>query len=141
MRDGGRRKHNDVVNPEQFEGRISFMSMFNDINWTKKGNSSECFSHSEKVKDYGRMCPRGLWSFVSPGEENKWCGTHTYKPEGQWNEIADVMVEKSKESGHPIFRGISALNRGMEDVRFTSLRNFRIQSSQFRTIHSANQLS
>ena len=31
------------VNPEQFEGRTNFMSMFDDILWTKKGNSSECF--------------------------------------------------------------------------------------------------
>ena len=27
------------INPEQFERRILFMSMFNDTNWTKNGNS------------------------------------------------------------------------------------------------------
>ena len=31
------------TNPEQFGGRIVFMSMFNDIDWTKKQNSTECF--------------------------------------------------------------------------------------------------
>ena len=31
-----------------------FMSMFNDMDWTKKDNSTECFSNSEKVKNYAR---------------------------------------------------------------------------------------
>ena len=30
------------TNPEQFEGIIPFMSMFNDIDWTQNGNSAEC---------------------------------------------------------------------------------------------------
>ena len=34
-------KHRQM-NPEEFEGRILFMSMFNDIDWTKNGNCSEC---------------------------------------------------------------------------------------------------
>ena len=37
----------------------------------------------------------------------------TCKPEGQWNETADVMLNNIKESAHPVFRGISALNRGV----------------------------
>ena len=28
---------------EEFEDRIIFMSIFNDIDWTKKGNYDECF--------------------------------------------------------------------------------------------------
>ena len=32
--------------------RIIFMSMFNDIDWTKKGNDGICISNAEKVKDY-----------------------------------------------------------------------------------------
>ena len=37
------------VNPEQFEDRIIFMSMFDDMDRTKRGNSAECFV-SEEVK-------------------------------------------------------------------------------------------
>ena len=78
-------------------------------------------------------------------EKKKKCyGTHTYKPEGQWNKTADVMLENFKESGHPIFRGISALNR--RERRGGRCRiHFTVESPNaqllFRTIHSANQLS
>ena len=58
------------------------MSMCNDIDWTRKGNSSDCASNSEKVIDYAKWFPRGHWSFLGSGEENKWYGTHTFQPEG-----------------------------------------------------------
>ena len=35
------------INPEQFEGRILFMSMFYDIDWTQNGNSFCCISNSK----------------------------------------------------------------------------------------------
>ena len=39
--------------PEEFEDRIIFMSMFNNIDWTSNGNYKECFfSNSELVIDY-----------------------------------------------------------------------------------------
>ena len=111
------------INPEQFAGRILFVSMFNDVDWTKR-NSSDCVSNSEKVRDFARRFPRGHWTLFGPGEESEWYGTHIYKPEGEGNEVADLVVDNIKESGHPTFRGISALNRGIlkrkvEDLRFT----------------------
>ena len=33
--------------PEEFEDRSVFMSMFNDIDWTQKESSNECFSKSD----------------------------------------------------------------------------------------------
>ena len=70
----------------------------------------------------------------------------TYKPEGQWNKLADVIVEIFKESGHPIFRGISALNRGtLKSKGGRCTIHFSAESSNtellFRTVHSANQPS
>ena len=113
--------------PEQFEDRIIFMSIFNDVDRTKRGNSDECFSNSEQVKNCAKRLPRGHWSFLGPGKKEKWHGTHTHKSEGKWNSIAAEMVEHFKESGHPFFRGISALNRGVRKRkggrRFTSRRN------------------
>ena len=100
------------TNPEQFEGRILFMSMFNDIDWTQKGNSSDCLSNSEKIKKHATRFPRGHWSFLGPREENKWYGMHTYKPEGKWDEVADV-AEKFKESGHSIFPFVCEPNKGI----------------------------
>ena len=36
------------VEPEKFTDRIIFMSIFNDIDWTRKGNDGICISNSEK---------------------------------------------------------------------------------------------
>ena len=57
------------TSPEEFEDRIVFMSMFNDIDWTKKGNYNECFSNSEKVSDFAKRFPLGHWSFLCRGDE------------------------------------------------------------------------
>ena len=40
------------IEPERFTDRIIFMSMFNDIDCTKKGNDGICIANSEKVKDH-----------------------------------------------------------------------------------------
>ena len=53
--------------PEEFE-RI-FRSMFNDIDWTKKGNL-QWMSTSEKIRDFAKRCPWGHWSFLCLGEED-----------------------------------------------------------------------
>ena len=95
-----------------FSQDMQHCSFFNDIDWTTKGHSTECFSNSDKVKNYKRRFQHGPWSFFGPGEEETWYGTHTYKPEGQWNATVDVMVDNCKDSGHPAFRASSALDRG-----------------------------
>ena len=88
--------------PEEFEDRIIFMSTFNDIDWTQKGNYKECFPNSHRVKDFAKRFPLGHWSVLGPGEEKeKWYGTDNYKPEGQWNTTADVMVADFTDRGHP----------------------------------------
>ena len=97
---------------EEFEDRIIFMSMFNDVDWTVNGNYTECFSNSEMVRDHARKIPLRQWSFKGPGEEEKWCGMQNYTPEGQWNTAADVTVANFKDSGHLFFRASSALDRG-----------------------------
>ena len=52
--------------PEQFEGRIIFMSMFNDIVW-KEDKAEKCKRISHEVVKYARRIPRGHWSFLGPG--------------------------------------------------------------------------
>ena len=53
------------TDPEEFEDRIIFMSMFQRY-WLNKENSTECFSNSEKVKNYAVRFPLGNWSFLRP---------------------------------------------------------------------------
>ena len=57
------------MNPEQVEGRVIFMSMFNGIDWTNNGNSEVCIWNSERVSDYAKKFQRGYWSFLGLGED------------------------------------------------------------------------
>ena len=122
------------INSELLKGRIIFMSTFNDIDWTKEIQSVRGIPNKSGTTQNGFSVDTVI---LGPRDEDKWYGTHTCKPEGKWNTIAENMVEDFKETGHPVFRGISALNRGTEKKRFkmykkfTSLRNLRIQSCCF----------
>ena len=59
--------------------------MFNDIDWTKKGNAGICILNTEKIKEYAKMFSQGHWTFLGPGNEKKWHGTLLYTPEGKWD--------------------------------------------------------
>ena len=54
----------------------------------------------------------GHWSFLGPGSETKWNATDTFKPGGEWDRVAELMMNDLRESGHPIFPATSALDRG-----------------------------
>ena len=56
--------------------------------------------------------PLGHWSFLEPGSEKKWYGTYDCKLDGSWDRTAEKMLLNFAGSGHPIFRGTSALKRG-----------------------------
>ena len=131
---------------EKFTDRIIFMSMFNDIDWTRKGNDGICISNSEKVKTYAKRFSQGHWTFLCPGDEKKWYGTLHYTPEGKWDTTATQMVERCKDTGHPEIKSISALSRGIlkkKNNRDTIHFNADASNTEllFRIIHSVNQLS
>ena len=87
------------------------MSMFNDIDRTMEGNEETCISNSEKVKTYVQRFSQGHW--FGPGDEKKWYGNRNYKPEGKWDSVASQMVQRFKDTDHPVFRNVSALSRGI----------------------------
>ena len=131
------------INPEKLEGRNIFMSMFNDA---MEGNSDACISNSREVSDCAKKFQRGHWSFVGPGDEEKWYETCVYKPEGKWNQQADQMIASFAQSGHPVFRGTSALSRGtLKRKPGRNTLHFTADSGNIdlimRTTRSANQLS
>ena len=69
-------------------------------------------ANSENVVEDARIFAHGHWSFLGPGTQNDWYGSHTYKPNGEWDRFAeDVMIHFS-DSGHSVYRGSSALERG-----------------------------
>ena len=102
------------IEPQHCEGRIIFMSMLSDIGWTKKGNSENCIQNSEQVKNYAKRFSRGHWSFQGPGEvENGTERTPTNLKENAIPSQKKKMWDISKETAHPVFKGVSALNRGI----------------------------
>ena len=89
------------------------MSMFNDIIWRIKDNEQECIANATLVSVFAKRFPAGRWSLLGLGSENKWYSTYNEGPRGEWNRVADLMMIKFRESGHPVFRATSPLSRGM----------------------------
>ena len=55
--------------PENFTGRIIFMSMFNDISWRSRDNEKECESNARLVSLFARRFGAGQWSSLGPCSE------------------------------------------------------------------------
>ena len=98
--------------PENFTGRIIFMSVFNDISCGSRDNEKECESNAQLVSLYAKRFGIGQWSFLGPGSEKKWYSISADGPQGEWDTMADKMMLEFAESGHPIFRATSPLSRG-----------------------------
>ena len=101
------------VEPENFTGRITFMSMFKDIPCGSKDNENECESSAQLVSLHAKRFSPGQWSFLGPGSEKKWYSTHEYKPQGEWDRVAEQMMLTFAESKHPVFRATSPLSTGV----------------------------
>ena len=135
------------VEPEDFTGRIIFMSMFNDISWGSQDNEQECELSAKLVSIYAKRFSPGRWSFLGPGSEKKWCSTHESKPQGEWSRVAELMMSKFGESGHPVFRSTSPLSRGVPKSKGGGKLSIHFCADEgtietvFRTIISVNQLS
>ena len=103
---------NRMGEPEQFQGRIIFMSMFNDIICGITNNEKECIANSTLVSLFAKRFPAGHWSFLGPGSEKKWYSSFNERPQGEWSRVAELMMIKFGESGHPVFRATSPMSRG-----------------------------
>ena len=55
--------------PENFTGRMIFMSMFNDISCGSKDNAKECLANAKLVSLYAKRFGTGQWSFLGAGSE------------------------------------------------------------------------
>ena len=50
--------------------------------------------------------------FLGLDQKGNWYGTHSYKSNGVWDGVVVDMIVNFSDSGHPVFRGSSALERG-----------------------------
>ena len=78
--------------------------------------------------------------------EKKWWRTHNCTLEGKWCSTATQTVNRFEESGHPVFKSISALSRGVlkrKNNRNTTHFTADAPNTEllYGTIHSAKQLS
>ena len=67
-----------------------------------------------------RLCLkiRARTLFLGLGLEKKWYGTHIYKPNVEWDDVADIMMINFSESGRPVFSWIQCFGkRRLEEQR------------------------
>ena len=132
--------------PVEFSGLIIFMSMFNDISWWSQDNEQECNANADFFSIFAQRFPQGRWSFLGPGSEKKWYSTSEDSPQGEWDRVADLMMIKFWESGHPVFRSTSPLSRGTLKNKFGRQLSIHFCDDEgtivtvFRTIISAQYL-
>ena len=98
--------------PENFTGRIIFMSMFNDISCGSSDNEEECMLNAKLVSLYAKRFGKGQWSFIGPASEKKWYCISEDSPQGEWDNMAERMLLEFAESGCLIFRATTPLSRG-----------------------------
>ena len=132
--------------PENFTGRILFMSMSNDISCDKKVNEEECLANAGVVKVLARKFGVGQWSFIGPGSEKKWYSAEN-SPQGAWDHIADDMLLEFAESGHPTFRATTPLSKNILKSKGHGKLSIHFAADEltietiFRIFISVNQLS
>ena len=111
-----------------------------------KGNKDECLASAEVVKVLARRFGIGQWSFIGPGSEKKWYSAEN-SPQGAWDHVAEEMLLKFAESGHPIFRSTTPLSRGKLKSKGKGKVSIHFSADQgtvdtiYRIILSVNQLS
>ena len=133
--------------PENFTGRIMFMSMFNDISCGSKDNEQECVANAKLVSLDAKRIGKGQWWFIGRGSEKKWCCISEDCPQGEWDNMAERILLEFAESGCPIFRATSPLSggrlksKGHGKLSIHYAADLETIETMFRIIFSANQLS
>ena len=92
-----------------------------------------------------KICEKKHWAFIGPRSEEKWFRGYNYKPDGRWDSIASIMVKDFGEQDTPVFKGTSALTRGItrrkksKDTIHDNGESSNVELL-YRIIHSVNQL-
>ena len=120
--------------------------MFNDISCDRYDNKNECLKNADFVKTFAERFGIGQWSFIGPGSEKKWYPSEN-SPQGAWDHVAEEMLLKFAESGHPIFRATAPLSRGQLKSKGKGKVSIHFSADPdtvdtiYRIILSVNQLS
>ena len=121
-----------------------------DVQWHHMGIWRQwtwCIANATLVTSFAYRFPAGRWSILGPGSEKKWYSTYNDRPQGEWDRVAELMMIKFRESGHPVFRATSPLSRGTLKSKGRGKLSIHFCADEgtietiFRTIISVNQLS
>ena len=132
---------------ENFTGKITFMSMFNDnLMVIKRQQERMRFKCSTRFSICKKIRSRTMVISLSWFREKKWYSISEDSPQGDWDKTEKMMVTLA-ESGHPVFRVTSPLSRsqlkskggGKLSIHYCA--DLESITTVFRTITSVNQLS
>ena len=107
------------ISPSELQARITFMSLFNDIEPWKNQNESKCVHSAAEVASSAREFAQGLWSLRGLGDEDKWYGTvHTVVDEDEFGSepvknlphCVDVVQPSAEDAS------VCELNLSFDDV-------------------------
>ena len=98
-----RRFKDKMGDPPQFQGRIIFMSMFNDIIWRSENNERECIANVTLVTFFAKRFPARRWSFLGLGSEKKWYSTFNERPRREWDRVAELLMDQIQRKRIPSF--------------------------------------
>ena len=79
------------------------MSMFNDIIWRTKDNERECIADATLVSLFAKKDFQQDVGHSSDLDQKRSGSTYKERPRGEWDRVADLMMIKFRESGHPVF--------------------------------------
>ena len=82
-------------NPESSEDRIMIMSMVDDIELTKKGNTETCLHTAEELAAFAPKFKPRHWCFRWPPSEKTWCNGNHNERRGQWDSAASQMGDSA----------------------------------------------
>ena len=124
------------------------MSMFNDMSWGSRDNKIKCESNVKLVSLFARTFGARQWAIPRSWFQRK-SGLLSVKKVHKENgtKIAELVMFKFGESGHPVFRYTSPMSRGMLRSKGGGKLSIRFCADEgtiatvFRTIISVSQLS
>ena len=91
---------------------------------------------------YAKRFSPGKWSFLGLESEKKWYSTHNSRPQGEWDRVAEQMIE----SGHPSVLRVHCPEerskaKEVENYQYTFALTRETIETVFRTTISVDQLS
>ena len=107
----------------------------------------KCESNARLVSLYAKRFRAGQWSFLGAGSKKKWYSISEDSSKCEWDKMAELMMLKVAESGHPVFRATSLLSRsrlkskGGGELSIHYCADLETIETVFRTSTTVNQLS